>query len=106
YISWMGAGGLSELGSHLVKKPEEVAERMNGVKGWRAPLFDSHHFREFVAVSEDDPEVINKKLLEHGITGGLSLRKWYPELGNAALYCVTECSSDEDIERLISVLES
>ncbi len=34
------------------------------------------HIREFVAVSEDDPEVINKKLLKEGITGGLSLRKW------------------------------
>ena len=105
YIAWMGAGGLSELGSFLVKKPEEIAERMNGIKGFRAPLFDSHHFREFVAVSDDDPEVINKKLLENGITGGLPLKKWHPELGNAALYCVTECCSEEDIERLLGVLE-
>lgn len=105
YIAWMGAGGISELGSYLVKKPQEVAEKMDGIKGWKAPLFDSHHFREFVAVSEDDPEVINKMLLKEGITGGLSLRKWYPELGNAALYCVTECNSDEDIERLLGVLE-
>lgn len=105
YMAWMGAGGLSELGSYLVKKPGEVAERMNGIKGWRAPLFDSHHFREFVAVSEDDPEVINKKLLEHGISGGFPLKKWYPELGNAALHCVTECCSDEDIERFLGVIE-
>lgn len=105
YIAWMGAGGLSELGSYLVKKPQEVAEKMDGIKGWKAPIFDSHHFREFVAVSEDDPEVINKKLLKEGITGGLSLRKWYPELGNAALYCVTECCGEEDIERLLTVLE-
>lgn len=106
YIAWMGAGGLSELGSYLVKKPKEVAEKMNNIKGWKAPLFDSHHFREFVAVSDDDPEVTNRKLLEHGITGGLSLKKWYPELGNAALYCVTECCSDDDIERLLFALES
>ncbi len=105
YIAWMGAGGLSELGSFLVKKSEEVAERMNGIKGFRAPLFDSHHFREFVAVSDDDIEVMNKKLLKEGITGGLLLKKWYPELGNAVLYCVTECCSDEDIERLLGVLE-
>ncbi|HMB44471.1 MAG TPA: aminomethyl-transferring glycine dehydrogenase subunit GcvPA [Candidatus Methanoperedens sp.] len=105
YIAWMGAGGFSELGSYLVKKPKEVAEKINNVKGWRAPLFYSHHFREFVAVSDDDPEWINKKLLEHGITGGFSLKKWYPELGNAALYCVTECCSDEDIERLVGLLD-
>lgn len=105
YIAWMGAGGLSELGALLVKKPKEVSERINDIKGWKAPLFDSHHFREFVAVSEDDPEMINNKLLKEGITGGLSLRKWYPELGNAALYCVTECCVEEDIERLLGVLE-
>ncbi len=106
YIAWMGAGGLSELGSFLVKKPEEVAEKVNAIKGWRAPLFDSHHFREFVAVSDDDPEVINKKFLKEGITGGYSLKKWFPELGNATLYCITECCSYEDIERLINVLEN
>ncbi len=104
YLAWMGAGGLSELGSYLVKKPEEVAEKINCIKGWSAPLFDSHYFREFVAVSEYDPEMINKKLLKEGITGGFSLKKWFPELGNAALYCVTECCSDEDIKRLLTVL--
>ncbi len=105
YLAWMGAGGLSELGSFLVKKPQQVAERMNSIQGWKAPLFDSHYFREFVAVSEDDTEVLNKRLLKEGITGGFSLKKWYPELGNAALYCVTECCSDEDIERLLKVLQ-
>ncbi|HWQ96384.1 MAG TPA: aminomethyl-transferring glycine dehydrogenase subunit GcvPA [Candidatus Methylomirabilis sp.] len=104
YIAWMGAGGLSELGSYLVRKPKEVAEKINSSTGWKAPLFDSHHFREFVAVSDDDPDMINRNLLEHGITGGFSLRKWYPELGNAVLYCVTECCSDENIERLVGVL--
>ena len=106
YIAWMGAGGLSDLGSYLVQKPKEVSEKMNKIKGWKAPIFDSYHFREFVAVSDADPEVMNKLLLGHGITGGFSLKKWYPELGNASLYCVTECCSDEDIERLLGVLES
>jgi glycine dehydrogenase subunit 1 len=106
YIAWMGAGGLCELGSSLVKRPKEVARRINGIKGCRAPLFTSHHFREFVVISDDDPEVIKKKLLREGIIGGFSLNKWFPELGNAALYCVTECCSDEDVERLINVLES
>jgi glycine dehydrogenase subunit 1 len=106
YIAWMGAGGLSELGSYLVKKPQDVAKKIDGINGFRAPQFKSHHFREFVAVSDNDPEVINEKLLKEGITGGFSLKKWYPELGNAALYCVTECCSEEDIERLINVLGS
>ncbi len=106
YIAWMGAGGLSELGAYLIKKPQEVAGKINAIKGFRAPIFDTHHFREFIAVSDDNPHMINKKLLKEGITGGFSLKKWFPELGNAVLYCVTECCSDEDIDRLINVLES
>ena len=102
----MGAGGLSELGAYLVKKPNEVAGKINAIKGFRAPIFDSHHFREFIAVSDEDPHMINKKLLKEGITSGFSLKKWFPELGNAVLYCVTECCSDEDIDRLIKVLDS
>jgi glycine dehydrogenase subunit 1 len=29
-------------------------------------------------------------MLEHKIVGGLPLKKFYPELGNAALWCCTE----------------
>lgn len=105
YLAWMGSGGLSELGSLLIKKPKEVAEKINAIKGWRAPLFDSYHFREFAAVSDNEPDMINRKLLKEGIIGGFPLKVWYPELGNAILYCVTECCSDEDIERLLSVLK-
>jgi glycine dehydrogenase subunit 1 len=105
YLAWMGSGGLSELGSLLIKKTKEVAEKINHIKGWKAPLFNSHHFREFAAMSEIDLEVMNRKLLEEGIIGGFPLKKWYPELGNAVLYCVTECCSDEDIDRLLGVLE-
>ncbi len=105
YIAWMGAGGLSELGSFLVRKPKEVASRINEIRGWKAPLFSSHHFREFVAVSDKDPDIINKELLKSRITGGLALKRWYPEMRNAVLYCVTECCGDENIERLLGALE-
>lgn len=104
YIVWMGAGGLCELGSYLVKKPKEVAGKINAIKGFRAQLFDSNHFREFVVLSDNDPEVINRNLLKESITGGYSLKKWFPELGNAVLYCVTECCTDEDIDKLVKVL--
>lgn len=106
HIALLGSNGLSELGSLLIKRPEEVAERMNEIKGFKAPLFDSYHFREFVAVSDKDPDMINRTLLKEGITGGLPLRRLYPELGNATLYCVTECCSNEDIERLLNGLAS
>jgi glycine dehydrogenase subunit 1 len=32
------------------------------------------------------------------IVGGLSLSKWYPELGNATLWCATEMITRENID--------
>ena len=47
---------------------------------------------------------INKRLRPHRIFGGLDLTKVFPELGNSALYCVTEVHSQADIDRLAGAL--
>ena len=41
---------------------------------------------------------INKALLGHGIFGGMDLSAEFPELGQSALYCVTEFHDQADIE--------
>jgi flavin reductase (DIM6/NTAB) family NADH-FMN oxidoreductase RutF len=48
---------------------------------------------------------INKTLLNYNIFGGKDISKEFPELGNSALYCVTEIHTKEDIERLVNVLK-
>ena len=40
----------------------------------------------------------------HRIIGGKDLTAEYPELGEAALYCVTEMHSLSDIESLVKAL--
>ena len=47
-------------------------------------------FNEFVVQTKDDSRAINKRLLDRKIVGGFPLKKFYPELGNASLWCVTE----------------
>jgi glycine dehydrogenase subunit 1 len=48
---------------------------------------------------------VNQELLERGIFGGKDLSKDFPELGESALYCVTEIHSQEDIDRLAAALQ-
>ena len=43
---------------------------------------------------------INKSLLKKGIFGGKDISSEFPELGNCAVYCVTEIHTKEDIDRL------
>ena len=49
--------------------------------------------------------IIHKKLLEKGVHGGLYIGDWFPELGETALYCVTELHSKNDIDLLVSLLK-
>ncbi len=48
---------------------------------------------------------VNKKLLEHEIFGGKDLSAEFPELGQSALYCVTEYHDQADIEKLASAVK-
>jgi len=44
--------------------------------------------------------------LRNGIVGGLELDKYYPELKDCLLFCVTELNRREDIDKLIEVIKS
>ena len=45
-------------------------------------------------------ETLHRELLKYDVHGGKIIKKEFPELGESALYCVTELHSKEDIERL------
>ncbi len=76
--------------------------------GVRAPALTSPHFKEFVvdftgtgkSVGE-----INAGLLERGIFGGHDLSSEFPELGQSALYSVTEIHQQADIDRLVDAVQ-
>ncbi|MBW8869576.1 MAG: hypothetical protein JF563_02170, partial [Acidobacteriales bacterium] len=40
----------------------------------------------------------------HKIVGGLPLKKFYPELGNAALWCCTELTTRSSIDTAVGLV--
>ena len=48
---------------------------------------------------------INSELRNRKIFGGKDVSKEIPELGQCALYCVTEIHTDEDIDKLVNNLK-
>ena len=48
---------------------------------------------------------INKALLSYKIFGGKDISGEFTELGNSALYCVTEVHSQEDIQKLADAMK-
>jgi len=45
-------------------------------------------------------------LLEQKIVGGFPLKKFYPELGNAALWCCTEMNTREQIDAAVQAVQA
>jgi len=48
---------------------------------------------------------INAALLREKIFGGVDLSEQFPEMGQAALFCVTEIHTKEEIDRLAESLK-
>ncbi|MGQ9676824.1 MAG: aminomethyl-transferring glycine dehydrogenase subunit GcvPA [Chloroflexota bacterium] len=109
YMALMGPQGFRELGEGIMQRSHYAASVLSQVKGVNAPLLQAPFFKEFVVTFDGTGKTvgeINKALLDHKIFGGKDLTRQFPELGNSALYCVTEVLSKDDIDRLAAALES
>jgi glycine dehydrogenase subunit 1 len=107
YMALMGPEGFAELGRLVLGRTRYAAQRLDTVAGIRV-VFPETFFKEFV-VSFDDTGLtvaeVNRRLREHRIFGGLDLSRDFPDLGQSALYCVTEVHGMAEIDRLAAVLE-
>jgi glycine dehydrogenase subunit 1 len=105
YLSLMGPQGLEKLGKVILANSSYAAQQLKELDGIKVPLFEAQHFKEFV-VGFDGTRLsasqVNTKLLQRGIQGGICLHNQFPELGQSALYCVTECHTRENIDRLVA----
>lgn len=102
YLSLMGPEGLREVGEQCLQKSHYTRELLTTISGISIP-FAAPFFQEFVVKTVEAPAKINQRLWEAGILGGLDLGRYYPELENHLLLCVTEMRSQEEIERLLKV---
>ncbi|UCC40212.1 MAG: aminomethyl-transferring glycine dehydrogenase subunit GcvPA [Candidatus Aminicenantes bacterium] len=107
YLSLMGPKGMQEIGKLIMQKSQYAMHKLSEINGIKAPRFTSPHFKEFVVDFSDTGmtiENINTSLRKHGIFGGKDLSQEFPELGNCALFCVTEVHTKADIDHLIQAL--
>jgi glycine dehydrogenase subunit 1 len=108
YMALLGPQGLRELGETIMYKANYAMRLISEIDGVKAPIFKSAHFKEFTVNFDGaglSVKEVHKKLLQHKIHGGKDISKEFPELGETAIYCVTEVHSKEEIERLAEVLK-
>jgi glycine dehydrogenase subunit 1 len=107
YLALMGPQGMAKIGEGIMARARYAMLRLNAIDGISAPAFQGAHFQEFVADLNGTGRIvaeINRALLERGIQGGHDLSLEFPELGQCALYCVTEVHTQADIDRLAEAL--
>ena len=90
------------MGRQCLQKSHYTQQRLAVLPGVSVP-FTAPFFKEFVVKTTEDTTSINQRLWEAGILGGLELSRFYPELENHLLLCVTEMRSREEIELLVRV---
>jgi len=107
YMTLLGPEGLRELGETILYKVSYTTRLLSKIPNLRAPIFKSAHFKEFT-VNFDQTGLtvadVNRRLLQRNIHGGKNLSKEYAELGQTALYCVTETHSKDEIAHLATAL--
>jgi glycine dehydrogenase subunit 1 len=107
-MALLGPQGLRELGETIMYKANYAMQLLSRIEGIKAPVFESVHFKEFTVNFDGtglSVKEVSEKLLKMGVHGGKDISTEFPELGQTALYCVTEIHSKGDIELLAKSLE-
>ncbi|MFZ7103186.1 MAG: aminomethyl-transferring glycine dehydrogenase subunit GcvPA [Peptococcaceae bacterium] len=105
YLSTMGKQGLKEVAVQSLCKADYAKNILNTVPGVEIAFPRSKTFQEFVVKTAEPLQAVNRRLREAGIIGGLDLGRFYPELTNHMLICVTETKSKGEIDLLKRVWE-
>jgi glycine dehydrogenase subunit 1 len=102
FMTVYGREGMQELAAQNLAKAAYAADRF-ATKG-KLLFSGAPRFNEFVLQTSADPYATNESLLQQKIIGGFPLKKFYPELGNAALWCCTEMTTKAAIDAAVEAV--
>lgn len=99
FMASLGGTGIRELAQLNYDKTEYLKDRLKkaGIK----IAFESPTFNEFVVQFPSGFDAVYETLLKKKIIAGIPLSRYYPELPEHYLLCVTETKSREDLDELV-----
>ncbi len=104
FLTVYGKEGIRELAEHNLAKADYAAKALSSQPGAKLLFTGAPHFHEFVLQTEEAPPELSQRLMDEKIVGGIALSRWYPELGNATLWCATEIVTREQIDSAAKVV--
>lgn len=106
YLALLGPHGIREVGETIMQKAHYTRaclEELPGVSVGPTATPFKEFVVDFTGTGHTVAEV-NTALMESRVFGGQDLSAEFPELGQSALYCVTEVTPLEHIDRLVAAL--
>lgn len=104
YMTMLGKKGLSEVARQCLQKANYLKDQLKTIGVEQA--FDAPFFKEFTVKMTKPAAEVNRDLLNHKIIGGLDLTRFYPDMENHMLLCVTEKRTRDEIEALVAAVEN
>jgi len=104
YMASAGGTGIKKLAELNHDKAEYLKQELK--KAGFKISFESPTFNEFVVEFPEGFDSVYDRLLKKKIVAGLPLSRYYPELVNHYLLCVTETMSKNDMDALVGEVKS
>ncbi len=104
YLAAMGPQGMREVATACLQKSRYALEKLTA-GGRLTAAFDRPTFKEFVV--RDSASSVDELIaegLDRGYFAGVPLGRWYPDMADSLLVCVTEKRSREEIDGLAAAL--
>ncbi|MCE5295555.1 MAG: aminomethyl-transferring glycine dehydrogenase, partial [Euryarchaeota archaeon] len=105
YLSIVGPEGLRSIAEINMRNARSLMYRIGELDNFTSPVFDGHHFNEFVIKTPIRPDKLNKMLLKHGVIGGMAMAPHVPRMADEMLLTTTEMHSEADHDRLVRCLK-
>ncbi|OGQ51478.1 MAG: glycine dehydrogenase (aminomethyl-transferring) [Deltaproteobacteria bacterium RIFCSPLOWO2_02_FULL_57_26] len=99
FMATLGKSGMRRLAEINLRHAHEASDRLIGETGLAA-AFSGPFFNEFVLKVRGLTGWL-QRLAAKRIVPGIPLGRWYPELEDALLVCVTEMNDKEEIDTLV-----
>ena len=100
YMAALGKSGMKLLAEMSYHKSHYAASLIDQLPGYKIPI-NGTFFREFVVQCPISPALVNKRLMDQGIIGGLDVSDRYE---NGMLICVTDVNTKVEIDMLVRSL--
>ncbi|MCI0523977.1 MAG: aminomethyl-transferring glycine dehydrogenase subunit GcvPA [Acidobacteria bacterium] len=104
YLSTLGRRGVREVAEQNLQKAHYAARRIAALDGYQL-RFTAPFFNEFVVSCPKPAREVLDELTDRKIIGGLALDRFFPEMKNEVLVCVTETTTKEEIDALVEALK-